>query len=487
MLTLNENTHFITTDEVLTPDAWNHVAASFDGSTWFVYVDGQEVEQFNVAGQSPADGQGFEIGRAAEDIGLNLQRVDVLYAWNPYASRPTIGIDLQLDDGSQQRVWEQTNVTDGDVYPLTVAQRYARNASIEMRYQFQFFGDESLGSVAFNGANLHQREDYTHYENSTIHTVLLWENEIDSSPFEGEIDEVAIYKTALSPDDITDLYDAGRQVVHLPLNDAPGASDFADATGQHNGACSGGGCPTAGVPGRDEMALRFDGVDDVVTIENANTADLKDITLAAWVKLNSTPSGIMRFITVGDEKAVLRYENGDLHFYIRTADGAFHHLRHGGLQADTWYHVVGTYDGSQMRLYLDGAQVEIQPVSGALAGGDTIKLSHSDETLDGLLDEVIVYRQSLSDSDVQTLFNRPPEMLLSLDEEGQTAAFADITGNGHDGTCNGGHCPDAGVKGQIGPAQGSLPEAEFVLVGDELDAFALFIGDANPNFIRRDL
>ncbi len=456
MLTLDDTTRFITTDEVLTPEAWNHVAASFDGSTWSLYVDGQVVEQFNVTGQSPAGGQGFEIGRAAERFGLNLQRVDVLYAWgNAFFGQSDIRIDLQLDGSSLPDVWSESYVRSGDVYPLAIAENYARTASIEMQYRYGLGSYSNVGGVALRGAHLRQREDYARYENNSIHTVLLWENEIDSAPFEGKIDEVAIFKTALSADEVADLYNAGIQVLHLPLNDAPGASDFVDATGQRNGSCSGAGCPTAGVPGRDEMALRFDGVDDVVTIREANTADLNTISLAAWVKLNSTPGGIMRFVTVGDEKAVIRYEpnaGGDLHFYIRTADGAFHHLRAGNLQTDTWYHVVGAYDGATMRLYLDGAEVASQPVSGALAGGNTIELSHSGETLDGLLDEVIIYRRALNAAEVQSLFNRPPEMLLTLDEEGQATTFSDITGNGHDGACSGGTCPSAGVKGQVGPA-----------------------------------
>ena len=53
-----------TTGSVLTPDVWNHVATTFDGTTYRVYVNGQSVFSTpNFAGRTPINTQRFDIGR----------------------------------------------------------------------------------------------------------------------------------------------------------------------------------------------------------------------------------------------------------------------------------------------------------------------------------------------------------------------------------------------------------------------------------------
>ncbi len=457
-LVLNENTAFLTTQEVLGKNTWNHVAASFDGSTWFLYVDGLEVDQFSVSGESPANGEGFEIGRVETHAQLELQTFSTLRLQEvgfPY-SPPGIRIDVQLDGGSWQMVWEDDHVYAERDYPLNAQFSYADTANIRVVRTDYSNSSNSMGIETIHAQAVSPCENSTLFENNKGKADLLWSSCIDSTPFGGKIDEVAIFKTALSPDQVADLYEAGTLVLRLPLNDAPGASDFADTLGQHNGSCSGDTCPTAGVPGREEMALLFDGANDYVTINDANTADLQNLTIAAWVNLGSTPAGIMRFITVGDEKAVLRYDDdgsGDLHFYLKTTNGNFHHLRFNtALQTGVWYHVAGTYDGNLMRFYLNGTEVDSRPVTGELAGGNTVLLSAANETLDGYLDEIRLYRRALSAAEIQELVDAAPEILLLLDEEGQTTTFSDGTGNDHIGVCAGSTCPAAGAKGQMGLA-----------------------------------
>ena len=118
----------------------------------------------------------------------------------------------------------------------------------------------------------------------------------------------------------------------------------------------------------------------------------------------------MRFVTLGNEKAVLRYGGdngpGQLHFYAKI-DGSLHSIRvNDVLTTGAWLHVAGTYDGSTMRLYLNGAeQTGAVSVSGAVGAGDGIHLSWSggDGALDGLLDDVRVYNRALSAAEIAGL------------------------------------------------------------------------------------
>jgi hypothetical protein len=162
-------------------------------------------------------------------------------------------------------------------------------------------------------------------------------------------------------------------------------------------------------------SLLFDRADhDYVTIPDTIHIDnLSQLSLSTWVKLNSTPSTddswtSMRFITLGNEKAVLRYVDFDgtdeLQFYMKI-DGVFHSLLVDIPWASgAWYHVAGTYDGSRMRLYLNGVEKSNKKVSGSVDTGNGVLLSHSGGgSLDGWLDEVQIYDYALSPRDVEAM------------------------------------------------------------------------------------
>ncbi len=466
-LVLNDDTAFLTENEVLSPEAWNHVAASFDrdSNTWFLYVDGVEVDQFNVTGESPEAGTGFSVGRSAPTTTLELDTLSVLAGGDTSSHNDydlELRVELRLDDGAWQEVWSHDEAWAED-YDVNVSRVFQDEAQIRLYEKDAGWGgihDDDLGTHTVQAMDVSPFESTTRYESDAGDKMdLLWhlpdEARDAAAPFEGRIDEVAVHKKALSAEEVADAYEAGTVVLRLPLDDAPGSSEFVEALGQQNGSCSSAAtCPTAGVPGRDEMALLFDGQDDVVTVSDVDTGDVRELTVAAWVRLKALPGGIMRFVTVGDEKAVIRYDDGQLDFYVGKVGvptPVIQHVRHTpGWVADRWYHVAGTYDGDRMRLYLDGVEVGSRAVDGDLMGGDTIRLSSASEPLDGYLDDVRVYRRALSGGQVGELYEAAPEMTLLLDETTGATQFADFTGNGHDGSCGGDACPGAGTQGQIG-------------------------------------
>ena len=80
------------------------------------------------------------------------------------------------------------------------------------------------------------------------------------------------------------------------------------------------------------------------------------------------------------------------------------------LSTGTWYHAVGTYDGSNIRLYLNGVQATSTTQTGSLASAsgalnigrdpsNTLKLWN------GLIDEVKVYNRAISANEVLDLYN----------------------------------------------------------------------------------
>lgn len=91
---------------------------------------------------------------------------------------------------------------------------------------------------------------------------------------------------------------------------------------------------------------------------------------------------------------------GDYGTYARTT-----------LSVDTWTHVIGTYDGSDIRIYKNGvlqdttAQNSYSPGTLAVSIGDDISGSSIDDRWQGNIDEVKIWNRALSDTEVQDIYN----------------------------------------------------------------------------------
>ena len=132
----------------------------------------------------------------------------------------------------------------------------------------------------------------------------------------------------------------------------------ADATGKgHTGTISGATWSTAGKNGG---ALSFDGVNDWVTVADANDLDLSNgMTLSAWV--NPTGAG-------ADWQTVVLKETPGFMAYALYADTdtarPSGHVVIGGSDLDTrgtatvannlWTYLAASYDGASLRLYVNG-------------------------------------------------------------------------------------------------------------------------------------
>ena len=83
------------------------------------------------------------------------------------------------------------------------------------------------------------------------------------------------------------------------------------------------------------------------------------------------------------------------------------------LSTDTWYHLVGTYDGADVRVYLDGIEKGNAAQSGTLSTEATrIALGKFSNNFyvnfDGLIDEVRIYDRALSPAEITALAAAAP-------------------------------------------------------------------------------
>ena len=181
--------------------------------------------------------------------------------------------------------------------------------------------------------------------------------------FDGEIYEVRVSSAARYTDNFTPaigfLADADTLALyHLDEGTGAVAGDAAD--GANDGAIAGGAawtttCPAAGTASC--AALGFDGTDDVVTADHVAAADAW--TIEAWVAVGAKASQqaiISQLDSVGAfEGFELGVEGGKP--YVFSPDGMDFNGKvtsDTALTQDEWHHLAGIYDGTSLRLAVDG-------------------------------------------------------------------------------------------------------------------------------------
>ena len=81
------------------------------------------------------------------------------------------------------------------------------------------------------------------------------------------------------------------------------------------------------------------------------------------------------------------------------------------LASNTWTHLAATYDGANLRLYVNGTQVATRAVTGSMrASTGALRIGGNStwgEWFGGLIDDVRIYNRALTPSEVQADMNTP--------------------------------------------------------------------------------
>ncbi len=170
-------------------------------------------------------------------------------------------------------------------------------------------------------------------------------------------------------------------------------------------------------PGRFGQAYSFDGVDDVVLLPNAanlNFYETSPMTIEMWV-YKTGGAGTMhlfgkREACNNDFQYQLAFDPGGLVFGGLGFDGGYIRAQGVQLPLNMWTHIAGTFDGSTLRLYINGQSVwtgagSLGPVNNAstVIGG-----TGSCEHFAGLLDEVKIFNRALSPAEIQAEADATP-------------------------------------------------------------------------------
>ncbi len=316
-----------------------------------------------------------------------------------------------------------------------------------------------------------------------------------SNPWDGEIDELKIYRFTLTPEEIKQEYNQSKSLVlgskstesdgTTPSNSAsreycvPGDTTFCDPpvahwrmdtkggdtaydlAGSNDGTLgSGAGADSADPVWRHEDrcheagCLDFDGVDDYVDAGNDDSlTNISELTISAWINSpllfeESAGSDLGSIVDNDDNENYQMRVNEDGQVILNLG-GAWNACRTAGgaITANTWHHLVGTYDGSNCEIFVDGISKDTGTGGALIDSAEPVYIGKRKDTaterFNGIIDDVRIYDYARTPAQIAWEYNRgAPVGWWKMDEgqDSETTCNAtgstvyDYSGNGNNGT-----------------------------------------------------
>lgn len=220
--------------------------------------------------------------------------------------------------------------------------------------------------------------------------------------------------------------------------DAPGNAAQPDASGNGNPANPVGASFTFASDGRFGGAYSFPNENSYFNAGNSPQLQPANVTVVAWVRRNGAPSAVKGIVSQGSAgscsySSYALYTGGSTNPNLKTR----FYIWNGTTTASSppvpdsmwngaWHMLAGTYDGTAVRIYLDGAEVGSgTPVTGSigyglarhnnlLIGGFDDPACFEQTNFDGGIDEPRIYSRALNAGEIDRLADpaatSPPEL-----------------------------------------------------------------------------
>lgn len=169
--------------------------------------------------------------------------------------------------------------------------------------------------------------------------------------------------------------------------------------------------------GKYGSGLLFDGVNDYVDVGNAIQPDY--FTIGAWVMTAELPFSPWAFIASNNDGIDNSFElqGFEDQSYLRlvVATTGSDNIISSAIQKDTWVYVVATFDGTTMKIYLNGKldNSKVHGTPGAIIkSGNPLYIgwrpAKDHASWNGTIDEVRIYNRTLSADEVRALYYSNP-------------------------------------------------------------------------------
>ncbi len=268
----------------------------------------------------------------------------------------------------------------------------------------------------------------------------------------GLIDNVRIFNYARTPAQIAWDYNRGAPIAHWKLDECQGETAYDSirvgatipngtitigTSGSQNTAGNCGISNTAaawynGRTGKYNSSLKFDGTDDYVEISDNNILDItSELTISAWVKINSTKNlnygGVAKYANMTgylNQRAYgFWFIANDTKVNATVSDDGTYNGGHyttvisnSTLDIGSWNLVTVIYKPSTyLRIYING-KLDAETTNGVISSiynssaplwiGINYDNTVSNRDLEGQIDDIRIYNYALTNEQVKQVFNQ---------------------------------------------------------------------------------
>jgi prepilin-type N-terminal cleavage/methylation domain-containing protein len=181
-----------------------------------------------------------------------------------------------------------------------------------------------------------------------------------------------------------------------------GGGSYASPSWRTGSECVSGGC------------LAFDGIDDYVDFNNTNTLRITEqLTLDVWI--NGSIAENKKILGKGDFLASYSYvayqlgiytENRPVFYACSGSNILFIIASSEQVFSDKWYNIVGIWDRSTAKIFVNGTNKGTDDTVGSGLINDvsynlTLSSQFSTRAFNGIIDNIQIYNQSTSSSQIQ--------------------------------------------------------------------------------------
>ena len=208
---------------------------------------------------------------------------------------------------------------------------------------------------------------------------------------------------------------------------APGGADFADTSSSADHGVATASGVTFGQAGKLGTGVALDGAAGVVTADDKEALHATSFTVSAWFNITAFPAAGGGATVVSKPQFDAPWSAPFMSWMIRLNSSTHIEAAVGSatdysssaadftvpeITTGAFHHVVLTYDGANVVLYVDGAAAGTQPFAGPVAygafpvviGGDHGAVPFAD-FFPGTIDEVVVWNRGLAATEVVALNN----------------------------------------------------------------------------------
>lgn len=255
------------------------------------------------------------------------------------------------------------------------------------------------------------------YINGVLDQTTAWDGTVNYvSPFfrlgnwpgndrqwNGGMDEVKYFNTALNQNQVTDLFNEG---IPQPIAYYPFSGNANDEIGTNEGTVNGATLTTDRF-GNANSAYSFDGVDDLIDIPtNDAIPSSGPVSVSAWINYTAG-SGNLNWFKKGTGNGYGLYvQNGTI--FVITFD-VINWNTGVTISPDQWHQIVFTFDGTTQRIYKNGALAAsigagYQPASNSAHIGRNFT-GFEQGFFRGKIDELKIYNTALTGTQVLADYN----------------------------------------------------------------------------------